>query len=102
MADIYAEIKEDHEKHRQILDELNSTEGDSPERQELFGRLKSELTAHANAEEQTIYAELFANPESQERARHSVAEHKTADDLLKELDDLELSKPRVAQQIPKA
>jgi iron-sulfur cluster repair protein YtfE (RIC family) len=50
-----------------------------------------ELEAHALAEEQTFYAELMEAPEATEKARHSVAEHKDAAELLDQLTELEMS-----------
>lgn len=101
MKTIYDAIKEDHEKHRRILAELDGTSGDSEKRRELFARLRRELTAHANAEEQTFYAALIEDPDSQEQARHSIAEHKDADNLLEELDELEFDNPGWLQKYRK-
>ncbi|WP_422364249.1 hemerythrin domain-containing protein [Pyruvatibacter mobilis] len=93
MSDIYTEIKNDHDNHRLLLDKLVQTEGDSPERARLFAELKEDVTAHADAEEQTFYAALIAKPDAQEQARHSVAEHKDAADLIEELEDTDFSSP---------
>ena len=101
MQTIYDAIKEDHKKHRTTLTELDGTSGDSEERSKLFERLQRELTAHANAEEQTFYAALLEDPEAQEQVRHSMAEHKEADDLLDELDELELDNPGWLQKFRK-
>lgn len=91
MPDIYQTIKSDHDNHRRVLAQLDETQGDSAERRELFATLKQEVEAHASAEEQTFYASLIAEPEGQEKARHSVSEHKEAADLIEELDEMELS-----------
>ncbi len=88
---IYARLIEDHGKQRGMAAGLADTEGDSSERQRLFQAFKNELEAHAAAEEQTFYAELIASPDGQEKARHSVAEHKTAADLLEKLEDTDMS-----------
>jgi len=93
MSTIYEEIKKDHDLHRDLLDRLDKTSGDSPERRELFEKLRVEMTAHANAEEQTFYASLIEDPETQEQARHSIAEHKETDDLLEELDEMAFDNP---------
>jgi signal transduction protein with GAF and PtsI domain len=52
---------------------------------------KTEAVAHANAEEQTFYAELIGIADGQEKARHSVSEHKEAADLLGELKELDMA-----------
>tara|TARA_R110001599_G_scaffold353866_1_gene600972 strand:+ start:94164 stop:94601 length:438 start_codon:yes stop_codon:yes gene_type:complete len=88
---IYQRLIEDHKTQREIAEKLMETSGDSPERRALFERFKTELDAHALAEEQTFYSDLMQHPDGTEKARHSVAEHKDADDLLQELSDLEMS-----------
>lgn len=89
MTTIYEDLKRDHDKHRKMLADLDDTQGDSDARATLFHQLKQEVEAHAAAEEQTFYATLIAAPDGQPKARHSVHEHKTAADLLGELDDLD-------------
>lgn len=91
MTDIYEAIKTDHDDHRRVLDKLDTTQGDSAERREFFATLKQEVEAHAAAEEQTFYASLIAEPDGQEKARHSVSEHKEASDLIEELDEMDYS-----------
>jgi hemerythrin-like domain-containing protein len=93
MADIYKLIKQDHDAHRRVLAQLDETQGDSAERRELFETLKREAEAHTAAEEQTFYARLMAEPDGQEKSRHSVSEHKEAADILEELEDMEFSSP---------
>ena len=88
---IYQRLIEDHNTQRELAEKLMQTSGDSPERRALFERFKTELDAHALAEEQTFYSDLMQHPDGTEKARHSVAEHKDADDLLQELSDLEMS-----------
>lgn len=89
--DIYGRILEDHKMQRQLSQDLLNTSGDSAERRHLFDALAKEVEAHAAAEEQVFYAELIAKPEGQEAARHSIAEHKDAADLLDELSNLDMA-----------
>ena len=89
--DIYERLTMDHDTQREIAKKLADTTGDSSERRELFEEFKLELEAHANAEEQTLYAALIEKPEGQEKARHSIAEHKDAADLLDELEEIDMS-----------
>ncbi len=89
--DIYERLETDHDRQRDLVRRLAETSGDSADRRELWNKFKTELEAHANAEEQVFYAELIAHPDTQEKARHSVAEHKEAADLLEELDDMDMS-----------
>ena len=87
---IYERLKQDHDKHRQLADEIMQTSGDSEKRRRLWEQFKPEAVAHANAEEQTLYAALIEAPETQEQARHSVSEHEEADELIEELDELDM------------
>ena len=89
--DIYTRLKQDHQKQKMLASKIVETSGDSETRQKLFADFKDELDAHALAEEQVFYAELMEIPEATEKARHSVAEHKEASDLLDELCELEMS-----------
>lgn len=86
MADarIFEDLKRDHAKHRQLLEELSSTQG-SKEKQRLFETLRKELQAHAAAEEESLYATMLGCPDLRDDARHSVSEHKEIDDKLGEL-----------------
>ncbi|WP_298023612.1 hemerythrin domain-containing protein [uncultured Parasphingopyxis sp.] len=95
MADekIFARLKEDHEKHRTLLDQIEKTHGDSDGREELFERFRTEVMAHAAAEEETLYATMLEKPDLREDAQHSVSEHKEIDDFLEELTEKEFSSP---------
>ncbi len=89
--DIYERIKIDHDLQREMMDKIMETHGDSDERRRLFSEFKLEADSHANAEEQTFYADLIDHHDSQEQTRHSVAEHKETCDLLDELDEMDMS-----------
>lgn len=87
MADIFSILKSDHDLHRQMLAKIAETSDDTSERRDLFEAFRIEVTAHAAAEEQSLYANMLADPALQEDGRHSVAEHKELDDMLGELQD---------------
>ena len=91
MADarIFADLKADHDRHRTLLRQIGDAPADSPKRAELFKAFRVEVTAHAAAEEESLYATMLANPELRDDARHSVSEHKEIDDFLGELADLD-------------
>lgn len=89
--DIYERLIEDHNKQRGLLGGVGETSGDTEERRRLFAELKIELEAHANAEEQVFYAALLAEPDGQEKARHSIVEHDEMNDLIAELEDIDMS-----------
>tara|TARA_R110000824_G_scaffold111734_5_gene260437 strand:+ start:630 stop:1079 length:450 start_codon:yes stop_codon:yes gene_type:complete len=89
MTDIFTRLKQDHDRHRKMLDRVADTSGDSTERREAFEELRIDVSAHANAEEQSLYAEMLSRPELQDKGRHSVAEHKEAEDYFEDLVDID-------------
>jgi len=68
---------------------IATTTGHSDERRDLFEAFRIEVTAHAAAEEQSLYANMLADPALQAEGRHSVAEHKEIDDMLGELQKMD-------------
>lgn len=93
MTTIYKTLKKDHAKHRNLLDEISKTSGDSEERRELYSKFFYDVSAHAAAEEEAFYSPLMETADGQPEARHSVAEHKELDDLMKELMETDMSSP---------
>ncbi|MDX1556493.1 MAG: hemerythrin domain-containing protein [Xanthomonadales bacterium] len=90
---IFEALRESHEKQRTLVKLLVKTEGDSEGREELFEKLKTELEHHANAEERHFYVPLMEHDLTQDKARHSVAEHKELDDYIEKLEETEFSSP---------
>ncbi|NIJ35379.1 hemerythrin superfamily protein [Sphingopyxis panaciterrae] len=86
---IFARLKADHDRHRKLLDQIDETQGDSPEREKLFEAFRVEVTAHAASEEMSLYATMLADPDLREDAQHSVSEHKEIDDMLTELYEMD-------------
>ncbi|AWX43197.1 hypothetical protein HME9304_00184 [Flagellimonas maritima] len=93
MKTIFEALRVDHDKQRSLLDKLVNTTGDSEDRNTLYGKLKEQLEQHADAEERFFYKPLISADITQEKARHSIAEHHEIDELLEELDDTEYSSP---------
>ncbi|OCC22663.1 hemerythrin HHE cation-binding protein [Croceicoccus estronivorus] len=93
MSNIFKSLKEDHDRHRKMLEQLGDTSGDSEERHATFKAFKEEVSAHAAAEEQSLYSTMLECPELTEKGRHSVAEHKEIDDFIEELEDTDMSSP---------
>jgi len=91
MTDIFTRLKQDHDRHREMLERVADTSGDTKERRESFEQLRVDVSAHANAEEQSLYAEMLARPDLQDKGRHSVAEHKEADDYFEDLVDMDFT-----------
>lgn len=90
-ARIFKDLKADHDRHRKLLEGLAGTSGDSEERRTLFEELRTELQAHAAAEEESLYATMLEDPDLRDSARHSVAEHKELDDMLGELVETDMA-----------
>lgn len=84
-AEIFSQLKDDHDRHRTLLARIDETRSDGEERRTLFEAFRVEVTAHAAAEEESLYATMLANPDLREDAQHSVSEHKEIDDYLEEL-----------------
>ncbi|MDX3910054.1 MAG: hemerythrin domain-containing protein [Sphingobium sp.] len=89
-ADIFDALKQDHDQHRLLLDKLEDAKGQNDRRAKLFDQFKIEVTAHAAAEEETLYATMLSRPDLREDAQHSVSEHKEIEDYLEEISELEV------------
>src|SRR3546814_5948140 len=96
MADarIFEDLKRDHDRHRQLLDQLAHIQGNGEERRPLFETLRKELQAHAAAEEESLYATMLGCPDLRDEARHSVSEHQEIDDKLGELVQTDMDSSR--------
>lgn len=90
-AKIFDRLKADHERHRELLDRIDATQGDSDEREQLFEAFRVEVTAHAASEELSLYATMMAKPDLREDAQHSTSEHKEIDEMLTELYEMDFS-----------
>ena len=88
---VFELIEKDHKLQRELMNEIAKTEGDSEERRATFARFRDEYRAHALAEEQAFYSALMEDPAGTDKARHSVAEHKQALDLLESINDRDMS-----------
>jgi hemerythrin superfamily protein len=90
---LFEALREDHDTQRTLLGLLIKTHGDSDGREELFEKVKKALTSHAAAEERALYIPMMELDMTQEKARHSVAEHHEIDELVEELEDTDFSSP---------
>jgi hemerythrin superfamily protein len=89
MADarIFQDLKADHDRHRALLKQIAGATAE--DRGALFESFRLEVSAHAAAEEESLYATMLAIPDLRDDARHSVSEHKEIDDYFGELIELE-------------
>ena len=90
-TDIFERLKQDHEDHREILDQLAETSGDSEERRELLEKFTLDVKSHAAAEEQALYSTMLRKPKATDETRHSVAEHQELNELLNDLAATDMS-----------
>ena len=90
---IFEALRESHERQRTYAKALIHTSGDTPERVEAYKQLKSELQAHATAEERHFYIPLMEFDNGVDLSRHGIAEHHEMDEMMEALDDIEMSSP---------
>ncbi|KIN74815.1 hemerythrin domain-containing protein [Sulfitobacter guttiformis] len=91
MPSIYDAIKADHDAHRDLLDKIEATSGDSKDRRSHWQAFYEDVKSHAAAEEETFYSKLISKTWGQDAARHSVHEHQKLDDLMEELNETDMS-----------
>ena len=91
MSDIYSAIKADHDKHRQLLEAIINTTGDSEKRKAAWDAFYYDVKSHSAAEEETFYSKLISKTWGQDAARHSVQEHAEMNDLMEELRKMDMS-----------
>ena len=90
---LFEALRGDHDTQRTLLDLLVKTEGNSEGRDELFHKVKAELQHHAAAEERALYIPMMEHDATQEKARHSIAEHHEIDELIEALEGTDYSSP---------
>ena len=86
---IFDRLKADHDKHRQMIEAIEQTKGDTPERRELYEAFKVEATAHASSEEVTLYATLMGEIEMREYAQHAAKDHHEITEAFQATDEVD-------------
>ena len=89
--DIFARLKEDHDRQRDLLAKLENTQGASDERAKLFEAFTKDAKSHAAAEEQALYSTMMRKPPTTGETRHSVAEHHEIEQALNDLAATEMT-----------
>ncbi len=83
---IYNALAKDHEKLKELLNELVSLdEKDNESRHDLVQEIRDELVPHSRAEESILYNSMRALEEGQSEAMHGYTEHMEAEALLRTL-----------------
>lgn len=90
---LFEALRDDHALQRGLMEQLAGTRGNSPRRALLWSQFKDELAAHARAEERHLYVPLIEHDLTQEKARHSIAEHHELDELVAAIDDTDMASP---------
>src|SRR5262245_12936283 len=80
-------LKDDHEKVKKLLRELESTtERGVKTRQELFAKVKQELVVHEAIEEEIFYHALKDHPKTREITLEAYEEHHVVDTVMAEIE----------------
>jgi hemerythrin-like domain-containing protein len=80
-------LREDHEKVKRMLDRLESTtERGMKTREELFLKIKEELTVHEAIEEEIFYPALKEHAKAKEIVLEAYEEHNVVDMVMAELE----------------
>jgi hemerythrin-like domain-containing protein len=79
-------LKEDHEKAKKLMDELEkTTERGVKTREEKWTKLLKELTIHENIEEEIFYPALMEHPKAKDIVLEALEEHHLVDDIVEQL-----------------
>jgi hemerythrin-like domain-containing protein len=79
-------LKDDHDKVKKLLEQLDSTtERGVKTREELFGKVKEELTVHEAIEEEIFYPALRDHPKTKELVLEAYEEHHVVDVVMAEI-----------------
>ncbi|MFW5820950.1 MAG: hemerythrin domain-containing protein [Bacteroidota bacterium] len=88
---IFDALKDDHRTQRSLANTILRTEGKSKDRQSVYEKLRTELKAHARSEERFFYAILLHDDLTQQKSRHSLAEHNEIDEMISKLDETDMT-----------
>jgi len=87
-VDAIALLKEDHEKVKKLMAELETTtERGVKTRTELWAKLLKELTVHENIEEEIFYPALRDKPKAKDIVLEAMEEHHLVDDIVAQIKD---------------
>jgi hemerythrin-like domain-containing protein len=90
--DAIAMLKADHDKVKDLLEELEATtERGVKTREALFATIKGELTVHEVIEEEIFYPALREHPKAKDIVLEGYEEHHVVDLLMTELENLDVA-----------
>jgi len=79
-------LKQDHEKVKELFEEVEGTE-QPKEKKEIFKQIKKELETHARIEEGVFYPAMEKFEKLKDMVRESYEEHKQIKTLLREIEE---------------
>jgi hemerythrin-like domain-containing protein len=84
-------LKQDHEKVKGMIKQIEETDGRSTgKREELFQTVVDELTVHERIEEEIFYPALQKHEKAKDLVLESYVEHGVVEDLLDEISTIEV------------
>ncbi|MEA2497866.1 MAG: hypothetical protein QOH26_271 [Actinomycetota bacterium] len=82
-------LEEDHKKVKKLLNEgEDTTERALKTREELFDKIKKEMTVHETIEEEIFYPALKEHPKAKEIVLEGYEEHHVVDTIMSEIESV--------------
>jgi len=91
-------LKEDHQRVKELFEEVDATEDDKQKRK-LFKEIKKELETHTRIEESVFYPAMQEYEQLKDMVLESIEEHKQVKKLLRELGKLSKNSDRFAPKL---
>lgn len=85
--DIFEKLRQEHRKVSATMGEIEKSE-DSATKQELFQKMKAEMTRHAEAEDESFYAFLAGFDEMEDIIAEAREDHQTIEAMMQEIEAL--------------
>lgn len=85
MRNLYDALRDSHALQRRLCRQLIRPGRSHAERTAIFSQLRTELAAHAAAEERYLYAPLLLHDGGLQSSRHALHEHHEIDELVGKL-----------------
>lgn len=93
-AGIFERLATEHGEISTLIRRVAATTDDSDVRKELFTRIRSDLLAHAHAEEKEVYSSFRAIPELAGKMDHSADEHHRIEGFIQQLEAMPMTDAR--------
>jgi hemerythrin superfamily protein len=94
---IYETVRRDHRGLERHFDDLLAETDDIERRRQLFDTLRTDLIAHARAEEEAFYPLL--QPHAPDRVRRALDQHARAEQKLEEIARMKTDDPRFLAEV---